>query len=274
MKTASTAEWSDVSPEHQRQLACIAARYVRWPHPDLVAQVAEANAAAAWQAECEQGLTDANINPALYVWPGSTCLFPGIRRFKNSVTPGSPEKPNGRCAPGALRLDSGTNTKAKQVWTKLVSGFNNLRNGYHLVHLFPHQGQEVSRILHDEHLEANTPPLLVADARRIGLPGLYTSAANMCFMPDGLTRPTDADSLLRQVLWQRALHLYGHDFLPPLLRPVAAALPLAPLPGLAWDAPFFGERKAATRWQLLDHSRQEWFRQELAAWHDARPTCS
>lgn len=84
--TTTPARWPDVSRAHQEELAQLAARYVRWPHPELVAQVAAANADPAWQAECEAGLAAA-MDPALYVWAGSTCLFPGIRRFKNSRNP-------------------------------------------------------------------------------------------------------------------------------------------------------------------------------------------
>lgn len=271
-KTTATP-WADIAPAHQQELARIAARYVRWPHPDLVAQVAEANLAAAWHNECRAGLTRAGLDPKLYLWAGSTCLFPGIRRFKNSRTPNSPEKPNGRCAPGALVLDSGTNTKAKQVWTRLVSSFDKQRNGYHLVHLFPHQGQEVEKILVEEHAADKASPALIDDAKRIGLPGLYTSAANMCFMPEGLTRPTDANSLLRQVLWQRALELYGTTFLPPMLRSVPGSLNEELLPDLEWEAPFFGEPKSAAAWQRLDTNRQQWFRQELANWEAAQAGC-
>ena len=36
--TATPARWPDVSRAHQEELAQLAARYVRWPHPELVAQ--------------------------------------------------------------------------------------------------------------------------------------------------------------------------------------------------------------------------------------------
>ena len=273
MATSSVTKWSDIDPEHEQELTRIAARYVRWPHPDLVAQVAEANQVAPWHHECRDGLASAGIDPELYLWAGSTCLFPGTRRFKNSRTPNSPEKPNGRCAPGAVVLDSGTNTKAKQVWTSLVGSFNKQRNGYHLVHLFPHQGQEVGNILQEEHAAEKASPELLNDARQIGLPGLYTSAANMCFMPGELTRPTDASSLLRQVLWQKALDLYGTQFLPPILRSVADSLKQELLPDLEWTALCFGKPITAARWKTLDTRRQQWFRGELAKWKAAQPTC-
>lgn len=151
-----------------------------------------------------------------------------------------------------------------------------MRGSYHLVHLFPHQGQEVKKVVRNYPVPDSITTEFFSDATTIGLPGLFTSVANMCFMPDGLTRPTDADSLLRQVLWARALYLYGTDFVSPLLQPAALALPKEPLPGLWKDDNhnrYFGAPLPAASWQRIQDGCRQRFRDELEEWKAAQPTC-
>lgn len=235
--------WPRVTDADQQALVRLAVPYVRWLKPDLVALLAVDNTKhrIAWQ----RVLTHGNVLPDLYLWPGSACAYPGRRR----KTGGTEQA--GMAAAQCLATDVSGNNLAHRVWELLGSskrGFVQSRPGYELVHLFPHKAAEWKKLLRllDEE-QPSTVALLSPGWRNWlevhGLPGLFTNPANMCFVPNTFVRPTDGHSLFRQVLWKRALSLFGPEALLPL--PVADAMAgwLASLPAvdeLVWSPLYHG----------------------------------
>lgn len=240
-KTVFTrAQWASLNADQEEQLLHLVAPHVRWLAPPLVKAVAAANAEEPRASNWASQLRHAGIEPRLYLWPGSACAYPGVRRRVGD------EKRSDRKSGQALFLDKTGNTYAKKVWYKLINAFDTLRNGYHLVHLFPHKGYVVTQLID------LLPPIihltdddakLVALMRAHGLPGLFTNPANMCYLPGNLTRPTDANTLLQRALWHRAITLYGANaLLPPVLAPLAERFLNQNLPAdIQWDDDFYGE---------------------------------
>lgn len=242
---AVAAEWKPVAITDEEALVQLAAPYVHWYSPDLVAELAADNTAhrVAWQAVLVKG----NVKPDLYLWPGSACAYPGRRRKTG-------KEPAGKPATQCLATDTSGNHHAHCVWELLSAkpkDFIRLRPNYELVHLFPHKASEWQKLLklldkHDAKLTADLPSDWRDYLEQYGLPGLFTNPANMCFVPNTFVRPTDGDSLFRKLLWKRALHLFRHDALLP--QPIANVLAnwLAALPepaSLRWNTDYYGDPK-------------------------------
>lgn len=240
----SLVPWPSVITADEEALVRLVVPYVRWLHPDLVARVQEDNARylEAWQELLQRHAIPAD----LYVWPGSACVFPGVRRRSGKAN----EKDK-----SCLSFDPNGNRLAHRIWELLGTStkqFKAERAGYELVHLFPHQPNEWQKLLAEA--ETEFPYRLPARWReqlgnwqtvlaRTGLPALFSNPANMCFLPGSLVRPTDNASLLRLVLWQKAIQLYGRNaLLPPgMAEPLADWLNELPeIVGLEWSKCYHG----------------------------------
>jgi hypothetical protein len=233
--------WPKVSDHDAEALVRLAVPYVRWLNPALVEALAQDNTAryADWVAALRQ----ADINPDLYVWPGSACVFPGIRRKV-----GRSEELGGIGA-HSFMLDKSGNHLAHRVWERLgatKNGFKAEREGYELVHLFPHQAAEWRKLFKQQpDLLRNLPADWQGRLADHGLPGLFSNPANMCFLPSAMVRPTDSRSQFRHVLWQQALRLFGGVTLLPsgVAGPIAQWLGTLPEPAhLNWSQCYHGEK--------------------------------
>ena len=240
MTHLNSLSWPKVSSADEEALVRLAVPYVRWLNPALVQALANENTTqqAAWDALLLQG----GIQPDLYVWPGSACVFPGIRRKVGRY------EELGGVGAHSLQLDRSGNHLAHRVWERLgatQAGFKTERAGYELVHLFPLQAAEW-RTLFKQQPETAAIISLEWHTRlqAEGLPGLFSNPANMCFLPGTMVRPTDGKSLLRHVLWKQALHLYGASaLLPPgVAEPLSQWLHTIPEPtNLTWSTYYHGD---------------------------------
>jgi hypothetical protein len=285
--TLKTTSFGSVSKEDQEQLARLADRYALWLHPDLIAQVAQANLLAPTYGPPSALPEVPKFIPEAYLWEGSTCFYPGIRRKV-----GKDERGYKLIEKNAFRADGTGNAKAEDVLHRLAPAqiksraqlkkANTLltaeeegepllfKGGYHLVHLFPHKPTEVARLLKASEVTTSdsTSKAQWESALKTGFPGMFTSAANMCLLPGELTRPTDANSKVRDVLWYRALQLYGINFLPPLLRSFAQRLrDNPPLDRLPDEVNCLGEKQSAVAWAKTDKDRKTSFNGNLREWH-------
>jgi len=132
----------------------------------------------------------------------------------------------------ALRLDD--NDYPKHLWSFVFRGKEFQKHGplgYSLAHLADHKhhgNRGKDEFDSKGHVSAPTP-----------LFGLYTSAANTVYLPNGLIRPTDFSFLLRNLLQRRAAQLYG-DFCNLLRSPLSIRLIESPewrLDQFAWADP-------------------------------------
>lgn len=195
--------WPQPSEADVLQLARVALPLVRYLHPDIVRAVVEDT--AQHREEWSRALLARGIDPEIYLWEGSPCVFPGVRRYAGSRevaayrghTPLKAEVP-----PDALRLDD--NDYPKQLWSFVFQGVKFAKHGpegYSLAHLADHKrhGNRASTEFERTSPSEPTPPLF----------GLYTSAANTVYVPCNMIRPTDFAGALRNLLLRRSQSLYG-----------------------------------------------------------------
>ena len=179
-------------------LAHLTAPYIRFLHPDVVRAIVEDNVvrSAQWRAL----LSERGIDPDLYLWQGSSCAFPGVRRHA-----GSREIANHKTSvkldivhAQALAVDD--NHYPKSTWSYILRGrpFQNQGpQGYALAHIFDHKAYK-----NRGHAE------LDYDGDAVVLHGLFTAVTNTCYMPVGLIRPTDFGFALRNLIQRYVAQLY------------------------------------------------------------------
>ncbi|MDE0195385.1 MAG: hypothetical protein OXP08_07515, partial [bacterium] len=227
--------WPAPSDGDLRELARALTPSVRFLDPGIVYAVVEDNRRMRADWSCR--LEALGIDPAIYLWEGSPCVFPGVRRYAGSTEiavfrqRASADEVPKQC----LALDD--NDYPKHLWAFAFTGKPFRKrgpDGYQLAHLFDHK--EHGNRWRDE---LDVPP----DAREPVLPyGLFTSAANSAYVPGPFLRPTDFSPDLRGLVQRRALQLYGS-----ICRIVPPPLSVRPcedrnwsLDGFHWSAPVGG----------------------------------
>ena len=194
--------WPQPNDEDLLEFARAMAPFVRFLDPGIVYAVVEDNRrmGADWSARLEAF----DIDPAIYLWEGSPCAFPGVRRYAGSTEIAVfRQRATANEVPSqCLALDD--NDYPKHLWAFIFTGklFRKRGpDGYQLAHLFDHK--EYGNRWCDE--------LDLPDAKASVLPyGLFTSAANSVYVPGAFLRPTDFSPRLRSLVQRRALQLYGN----------------------------------------------------------------
>ena len=224
--------WPQPSDEDLLELAQAMAPFVRFLNPGIVRAVAEDNRRLG--AEWSSRLEALGIDPAIYLWEGSPCAFPGVRRYAGSTEIAVFRK---RAAPDEVPsqcLDLDDNDYPKHLWAFVFTGKPFRKHGpedYQLAHLFDHK----------EHgnrwrSELNLAPGMDEPA---SLYGLFTSAANTVYAPGAFLRPTDFSPKLRGLIQRRALQLYGNicRVVPPPLAVKPCEDPNWAPDNFRWDTP-------------------------------------
>ncbi len=194
--------WPTPSDEDLRELARAMTPFVRFLDPGIVYAVVEDNRrmGADWSSRLEA----LGIDPAIYLWEGSPCVFPGVRRYAGSteIAVFRQRAAADEVPPQCLTLDD--NDYPKHLWAFAFTGKPFRKrgpDGYQLAHLFDHK-EHGNRWRE----ELDVPP----DAKEPVLPyGLFTSAANSAYVPGAFLRPTDFSPKLRSLIQRRAQQLYG-----------------------------------------------------------------
>ena len=159
------------------------------------------------------------IDPAIYLWEGSPCAFPGVRRYAGSTEIAVFRKraKSSEAPPQCLSLDD--NDYPKHLWSFVFTSRPFRKRGpagYQLAHLFDHK--EYGNRWRDE---LDTPPGVEEPV----LPyGLFTSAANAVYAPGAFLRPTDLSPRLRSLIQRWAHQLYGDVLLSGAAAPGGKAL--------------------------------------------------
>jgi hypothetical protein len=206
-------EWNLPNNQELLQLAKITIPYICFLHPDIVRFIVADNQLhrEKWHAR----LAEHGVDPSLYLWEGSPCAFPGVRRYAGGAEIAQHRNKMTRTArpDNAIALDD--NSYPKQIWSFVFLGKrfpNQGPSGYSLAHLVDHKNyknrgqEEIANNRGDEVSE-------------LTLFGLYTSVTNSVYMPNGLIRPTDFSFLLRNLIQRKADAIYGNfcKLLPPHL---------------------------------------------------------
>ena len=200
--TGRWPEWPNPQDDDVLRLAKVLTPLVRFLHPDIVRSVTEDNRkhSERWSPK----FAALGVDPDIYLWQGSPCAFPGVRRHAGSaeiaLLRGKSTTPVTK-PPNCLCLDD--NTYPKHLWAFVFTGkpFRNQGpKGYQLAHLADHK--EYKNCWNQEFMtegSADPPPLM----------GLFTSPANTAYVPLHFLRPTDFTGPLRALLLGRAYQLYG-----------------------------------------------------------------
>ena len=227
--------WPQPSDEDFLELARAMTPFVRFLDPGIVYAVAEDNRRMG--AEWSSRLKALGTDPAIYLWEGSPCAFPGVRRYAGSTEiavfrqRAAPDEVPPQC----LALDD--NDYPKHLWAFVFTGKPFRKqgpDGYQLAHLFDHK-QHGNRWRD----ELDLPPDMDEPAP---LYGLFTSAANSVYTPGAFLRPTDLSPGLRSLIQRRALQLYGNicRVVPPPLAVKLCEDPNWALDNFLWSAPVGG----------------------------------
>ena len=195
--------WPTPSDEDLRELARAMTPFVRFLDPGIVYAIAEDN--RRMRADWSSRLEALDIDPAIYLWEGSPCVFPGVRRYAGSteIAVFRQRAAADEVPPQCLVLDD--NDYPKHLWAFAFTGKPFRKrgpDGYQLAHLFDHK----------EHGNRWREELdFLPNAKEPVLPyGLFTSAANSAYVPGAFLRPTDFSPKLRSLIQRRALQLYGN----------------------------------------------------------------
>lgn len=197
-KVSEWPKWDGPSKEERHALARIITKYVRFLHPQIVEVLTKDNVKHA--SEWADLLTKCNVDPDQYLWIGSPCCFPGVRRHSgtkeiNAFRTRSSE------FDGAIALDD--NSYPKQIWSYVFrdAGFANFGpDGYQLAHLVDHK-DTYGRLAKE--LVSKSNDAIVA------IPGLFSCPTNTAYVPTDFLKPTDFEGSLRNLLQRKAIELYS-----------------------------------------------------------------
>ena len=230
--TGRWPEWPNPQDDDVLRLAKVLTPLVRFLHPDIVGSVTEDNRkhSERWSSK----FTALGVDPDIYLWQGSPCAFPGVRRHAGSaeiaLLRGKSTTPDTR-PPNCLCLDD--NTYPKHLWAFVFTGkpFRNQGpKGYQLAHLADHK--EYKNRWDQEFMtegSVDPPPLM----------GLFTSPGNTAYVPLHFLKPTDFTGPLRALLLGKAYQLYGGvcRLAPPPLNEKTVAYSAWSPKNFAWSEP-------------------------------------
>ena len=176
--------WPTPTDEELRELARAMTPFVRFLDPGIVYAVAADNRRMGgdWSSRLEA----LGIDSAIYLWEGSPCAFPGVRRYAGSteIAVFRQRATANEVPPQCLALDD--NDYPKHLWAFAFTGKPFRKrgpDGYQLAHLYDHK-KHGNRWRE----ELDIPP----GAKEPEPPyGLFTSAANAAYVPGAFLRPTD-----------------------------------------------------------------------------------
>jgi hypothetical protein len=215
--------WETPSEADLLHFARLVTPYVRFLAPVLVSAIVEDN--EAHRVEWGLRLGAAGIDPELYLWERCATVFPGVRRRGGSEMARQHQRLEADEARQRHAFWLDDNRYPRMTWSLALRGNKSgLRTpGYQLAHLADHKpfGNRAD--------EEATGDLADAEHARLesdGIPGLFTSAANVVFVPQALLKATDAPGPLRRLMQRRAQKLFRTcRLLPP---PLELRLPDSP----------------------------------------------
>lgn len=193
--------WPQPNDDDLLELALKMAPTVQFLDPAVVREVVEDNRRmrADWSAKLEEF----EICPASYLWLGSPCAFPGVRRAAGDEREARPKQAReGTVFPECIWLDD--NSYPKHLWAFVFTGKRWGKagpKGYQFAHLIDH-------MVHGNRWRDELD-LKSGEEEPTYLYGLFTSAANTVYVPDVFLRPTDFSPRLRNLVQERASQLYG-----------------------------------------------------------------
>lgn len=200
--TTELLEFPDNSIEVEREIAIALGKVCHHIHPQIVNRIIEEN--ENFRNEFQQ--VSGNLDLSIFLYNGSDCIFPGVRRCINKEKVGKWK--NNIKSEDCMILND--NTFPRHIWAFLTmnkpyegnmwktSGLDK----FELAHIFGHKVDEKS-------LEKK----VFKSYDETKLPYAYfTSASNVVLIPNGLMKPTDKFESIKIAFYQRHIELYGKNF--------------------------------------------------------------
>ena len=190
--------WTQPTEDESYELAKTITKYTHFLSPEVVHAITEDNNSK--KEHYKAILSEAGIDPDLYLWEDSPCAFPGTKRADG----GDKERQNDN----ALIIDPDGNFYPLYLWKSIFKVHSFQPDRYSLAHLIDHKGER-NRMAE----EFDFP----AGSHKKPLCGLFTCPTNAAYVPSALMRPTDFNGSLRNLLFQKAFDLYKEccNILPP-----------------------------------------------------------
>lgn len=194
----------DLTHNVEKELSIILGSVSHHLHPDIVSYITESNFSF---KEVFQRYSHKKLNIHEFLFNGSDCVFPGVRRPLNRETNKAKWK-NNIYNDGTILND---NTYPRHIWSFLVNGKSysstnwktTSLNNFELAHIFGHKKEETELEKKSfTRFDENKNPHF-----------LFTSASNVVLIPKGLTKPTDKNESIKLCYYQRHIDLYGENFL-------------------------------------------------------------
>jgi hypothetical protein len=188
-------------PKDMVKMARVITKYVHFLDPAIVAAIVEDNRENSrdWRLR----LSAQGIDPRLYLWDGSSCCFPGVRRYldtEQGVWRRGTWQRGRKEFRDALALDC--DEYPRWVWSALMPERAAAleRQRYTIFHPLNHK-------VINAQVEASLEENKYLDGR--GLYGLFTSAANIAYAPSVLIALMNTDHWLRTLFVERQVQLYA-----------------------------------------------------------------
>ncbi|MDR2535145.1 MAG: hypothetical protein LBD29_03825, partial [Treponema sp.] len=180
-------------------MAQVITKYVRFIDPHIVHAVVQDN--RRHQERWSALLRDRGIDPQLYLWEGSSCCFPGVRRYRGDLEKAaytSRQNTGEGAFPDALVLDF--NEYPKKLCTSILGdSLSAVLHSYSLIHVLGHTA--ITNLMWIEAPENQ----YILDK---GVYGLFTSPANTIYAPNSLLNTISLNPKLKSLLVERQLRLY------------------------------------------------------------------
>lgn len=252
--------WEMPSDDECYMLAQASTKYLKFLSPEIVEAVVRDNEDNR-EMFCDY-LSEAGIDPELYLWEGSSCCFPGIRRYAGSAEI-SAHRGHARidAIEDAIALDD--NDFPKHIWSFVFRGqqFGKFGpKGYSLAHLVDHKKDQ------------NRMPDEFDFARGYEYQkpfyGLYSCPSNTVYTPANLIRLTDFNTDIRNMLFRKVESLYKDvcNIVPSYAKVKEARAPRWELDEFEWTAPVGTMDNVAAF--LLDRQRK--IIKKLEKWRQRR----
>jgi hypothetical protein len=181
--------------DFNKDLAAILAQLAYHISPDIVKYIAERNKNDRTFFEKTFGN---NIDIVNYLFDGSDCVFPGVRRWDTQKG----EKLKYNKSYEAIIDDNGF---PRHIWCFLFNGkpssAKNWKNfeGFELAHIFAHKEIETNaEKSYFKYFDDKISPF-----------AQFTSASNVVLLPKGTVRPTDNSTVIKLIFFKRHIELYG-----------------------------------------------------------------
>ncbi len=185
--------------EHEKDICSVLAHLAYHIHPRIVELVQERNIE---EYGYFKELFDRNINVDHYLFDGSACVFPGVRRYVSGQGKKKAYNPEYQAI-----IDD--NTFPRHIWCFLENGktYNgpNWRDSglgqFELAHVFTHKESEID-------FEKQFFTTVVDNLYPYGD---FSCACNIALLPKGTVRPTDNSKAIKAAFYKRYVDLYGES---------------------------------------------------------------